>query len=108
MLKHLLKNILQAYGIQGKLFHWIKEFLKERTQSVIVNGVESERTSVLSGIPQGTVLGPLLFVVYINDILDKVKSHGLLFADDAKIYRAITNKEDAKSLPLKKMLNPSH
>ena len=95
---HRLLGKLQAYGIQGKLFHWIKEFLKERTQIVMVNGVESEPTSVLSGIPQGTVLGSLLVVVYINDILDKVKSHGLLFADDAKIYRAITKKEDAKSL----------
>ena len=89
---------LQAYGIQGNLFHWIKEFLKERTQIVMVNGVESEPTSVLSGIPQGTVLGPLLFVVYINDFLDNVESHGLLFADDTKIYRIITKKEDAKSL----------
>ena len=64
----------------------------------MVNGVESEPISVLSGIPQGTVSGPLLFVVYINDILDKVESHCLLFADDAKIYRAITKNEDAKSL----------
>ena len=95
---HRLLGKLQAYGIQGKLFHWIKEFLNERTQIVMVNGVESEPTSVLSGIPQGTVLGSLLAVVYINDSLDKVKSHGLLFADDAKIYRAITKKEDAKSL----------
>ena len=81
-----------------KVSYWIKEFLKERTQIVMVNGVESEPTSGLSGIPQGTVLGPLLFVVYINDILGKFKSHGLLFADDAKIYRAITKQEDAKSL----------
>ena len=95
---HRLLGKLQAYDIQGKLFHWFKEFLKERTQIIMVNGEESEPTSVLSGIPQGTVLGSLLFVVYINDILDKVKSHGLLFADDAKIYRAITKKEDAKSL----------
>ena len=64
----------------------------------MVNCVELEPTSVLSGIPQGTVLGPLLFVVYINDILDNVESHGLLFADDTKIYRVITKKEDAKSL----------
>ena len=95
---HRLLGKLQAYGIQGNLFHWIKEFLNERTQIVMVNGVESEPTSVLSGIPQGTVLGPLLFVVYINDILDNVESHGLLFADDTKIYRVITKKEDAKSL----------
>ena len=87
---HRLLGKLQAYGIQGNLFHWIKEFLKERTQIVMVNGVESEPTSVLSGIPQGTVLGPLLFVVYINDILEDVESHGLLFADDTKIYRVIT------------------
>ena len=53
---------------------------------------------MLSGIPQGTVLGPLLFVLYINDILDSVESEGLLFADDTKIYRAITSKEDAQSL----------
>ena len=53
---------------------------------------------MLSGIPQGTVLGPLLFVLYINDILDNVESEGLLFADDTKIYRAITSKEDAQSL----------
>ena len=95
---HRLLGKLQAYGIQGNLFHWIKEFLRERTQIVMVNGVESEPTSVQSGIPQGTVLGPLLFVVYINNILDNVESHGLLFADDMKIYRVITKKEDAKSL----------
>ena len=95
---HRLRCKLQAYVIQGKLFHWMKEFLKERTQIVMVNGVGIEPTSVLSGIRQGTVLGPLFFVVYINDILDKVETHGLLFADDAKIYRAITKKEDAKSL----------
>ena len=67
---HRLLGKLQAYGIQGNLFHWIKELLNERTQIGMVDGVESEPTSVLSGIPQGTVLGSLLFVVYINDILD--------------------------------------
>ena len=91
---HRLLGKLQAYGIQGKLFHWIKEFLKERTQIAMVNGMESEPTSVLSGVPQG-----LLFVVYINDILDKVKSHGILFADNAKI--------SPQQLLKKKMLNPS-
>ena len=90
-----LLNMILASGTMPK--DW--ELLKlERTQIVMVNGVESEPTSVLSGIPQGTVLGPLLFVVYINDILDNVESHGLLFADDTKIYRVITKKEDTKSL----------
>ena len=87
---------LQAYGIQGKLFHWIKEFLKERTQIVMINGVESEPTSVLSGIPQGTVLGPLLFVVYINDILDKVMA-----------YYSQTMRKYIEQLLKRKMLNPS-
>ena len=53
-----------------------------------------------SGIPQGTVRGPLLFIVYINDILDNVHSEGLLFVDDTKIFRAITKKDDAEALPL--------
>ena len=89
---------LNAFGVQRKLFNWIKEFLCGRTQVVKVSGTQSEDAAVSSGIPQGTVLGPLLFVLYINDILDNVESEGLLFADDTKIYRAITSQEDAQSL----------
>ena len=84
---------LNAFGVQGKLFNWVKEFLCGRTQVVKVNGEQSEAAAVLSGISQGTVLGPLLFVAYINDILDNVESEDLLFADDTKIYRAITSKK---------------
>ena len=90
----LLKK-LEAYGIDGKLLEWITEYLKNRSQVVTVNGESSSAGAVLSGIPQGTVLGPLLFVVYINDILDNIDSEGLLFADDAKIFRTITCKNDA-------------
>ena len=57
-----------AFGVQGKLFNWIRAFLCGRTQVVKVNGGQSEVAAVLSGIPQGIVLGPLLFVVHINDI----------------------------------------
>ena len=63
-----------------------------RSQVVTVNGESSSAGAVLSGIPQGTVLGTLLFVVYINDILDNIDSERLLFADDAKIFRTITCK----------------
>ena len=89
---------LAAYGIKGKLLDWITKFLTDRNQVVVINGTESENARVVSGIPQGTVLGPLLFVIYINDLLDNVKSNGLLFADDTKIFRSITCKEDALSL----------
>ena len=89
---------LSSYGIDGELLTWIAEYLNDRSQIVRVNGESSKSASVLSGIPQGTVLGPLLFVIYINDILDNVDSDGLLFADDAKIFRSILCKEDSLKL----------
>lgn len=89
---------LEAYGIEGDLLNWIKSFLCDRTQEVVVNGCKSEASPVLSGIPQGTVLGPVLFVVYINDLLDNISSDGLMFADDTKIFRRITTYEDAIEL----------
>ena len=89
---------LEAYGIRGKVLKWIEEFLSGREQYVIVNGEKSSSGRVTSGIPQGTVLGPLLFVVYINDILENVTSEGFLFADDTKLFRAITSKNDALHL----------
>ena len=90
--KLLLKKVW-AYGIRGKVYSWIESFLTERTQVVGVNGVYSFIAVVLSGVPQGTVIGPILFLIYIND-LEKCVSHSLLssFADDTRILRAITCK----------------
>ena len=93
-----LINKLKAYGINGDLLNWIKEYLKDRTQVVIINGEKSDIATVISGIPQGTVLGPLLFIIYINDLLDDIESIGFLFADDTKLLREITKKIDALSL----------
>ena len=95
--KRLLTK-LESYGIKGKILDWIRAFLIGRNQSVLVNGELSSSGSVTSGIPQGTVLGPILFVVYINDILENITSDGFLFADDTKIFRAITSRSDALHL----------
>ena len=76
----------------------IKAFLQDRTQEVIVNGSKSGIGMVLSGIPQGTVLGPVLFVIYINDLLDNISSKSLMFADDTKVFRQINSPNDSKQL----------
>ena len=89
---------LKAYGIEESILNWVQAFLEGRTQEVMVNGCRSESESVISGVPQGTVLGPVLFVIYINDLLDNVASHGLMFADDTKIFRRITSYDDANEL----------
>ena len=80
---------LERYGIRGHLLDWIAEFLCNRKMRVVVDGETSDETDVKSGVPQGTVLGPLLFLVHINDLPDCVKSQVRLFADDCLLYRTI-------------------
>ena len=87
---------LESYGISGTVLHWIREYLNDRSQTVLVNGGKSFVAPVISGIPQGTCLGPLLFVVYINDLLDDITSDGYMFADDTKIFRQISSSQDSK------------
>ena len=77
---------LHDYGLRGPALKWVKGFIDNRHQSVIVNGSSSEPTPVSSGVPQGSVLGPLLFLNYINDIPTNVKSKVRLFADDTALY----------------------
>lgn len=85
---------LEKLGISGNLLKWIKDFLSNRLQRVVINGQSSEWTEVTSGVPQGSVLGPLLFIMFVNDLPDQVNSFCKLFADDAKIYKDLQNLED--------------
>ena len=85
---------LQAYGIRGKVLQWIRNFLTDGEQRVVINGVASKTAPVTSGIPQGSVLGPILFLIYVNDLPDFVSSKVKLFADDTKLYREIKNPQD--------------
>ena len=89
---------LKLLGITGKTLSWIKAFLSERQQCVRVENECSTWKKVISGIPQGSVLGPILFVVFINDMPEAVSSMCQLFADDAKIFRGIQSKEDIAAL----------
>ena len=74
-------------GINDKLLFWIKDFLDQRLQHVKIMDNISSSKQVISGIPQGTVLGPILFIMYINDLPDNITSHLFMFADDTKIYK---------------------
>ena len=89
---------LDSYGIHGKLKHWIEKYLRGRKQRVALGGARSAWAPVLSGIPQGSVLGPTLFVIYINDLPDVVESACKLFADDTKLYRQVRNPDDRELL----------
>ena len=89
----LLKK-LQAYGIKGKLLTWIGDFLTVRKQRVLVNGKESSWCNVSSSIPQGSVLDPVLFVVFINDLTDDIDSNVKICAEDTKLYRQVDKLSD--------------
>ena len=89
---------LSGYGIEGRILTWIEAFLTDRRQRVVINDSRSSWADVTSGIPQGSVLGPMLFICYINDMPSSVQSSIYLFADDAKLYRNIASDDDPLAL----------
>ena len=93
-----LKSKLVSCGITGPTGRWIEGFLQSRTHQVVVNGSMSKQCVVTSGVPQGTVLGPLLFLIFINDIENGLESPIRLFADDSILYRKIVTENDSRIL----------
>ena len=90
----ILCHKLKQLGIGGKVGTWIHNFLSDRTQSTTANGASSTMSNVISIVPQGTVLGPILFPIPTADINDNTCSHVSSFADDTRVLLAITNEDD--------------
>ncbi|KAK6188521.1 hypothetical protein SNE40_004681 [Patella caerulea] len=85
---------LENYGVRGNILNWLTSFLKDRHMNVAIEGEHSDSVKVESGVPQGTVLGPLMFLCHINDLPDAVKSTVRLFADDCLLYKTIRSRDD--------------
>ena len=89
---------LDHIGIRGDLLTWIKGFLTNRRQHVVCDGAASDWVKVISGVPQGSILGPLFFLIYINDIGEGLSSQTRLFADDCTVFREICSTQDCSTL----------
>ena len=95
--KRLLRKLV-SHGIEGEVWHWLENWVKWREQRVCIDGSSSDWIKVFSGVPQGSVLKPILFLVYINDVDLEVQNDILKFADDTKLYGVVTNTAQAESM----------
>ena len=94
----LLLHKLKRVGVKGKMGRWIQEFLKNRENQVLVDDQKSLIFFLKSGVPQGSVLGPILFLIYISDISEGLIVEPLVYVDDTKAIRRIDKEEDAEEL----------
>ena len=86
---------LRRIGISGSLLSWFANYFKDRRQRVVLPGASSNWSSINAGVPQGSILGPLLFLIYINDIVENINSSIRLFADDICLYITVDDPTDA-------------
>ena len=90
---------LHQYGFRGNLLTWLESYLHNRSQSVTILGATSSLLPVTSGVPQGSILGPVLFLMYVNSLPDVVRSNQIAaFVDDTKVFKEITSTRDAEQL----------
>eukprot|EP00732_Lithocolla_globosa_P000417 Lithocolla_globosa_v1_NODE_127_length_6020_cov_51.448114.p1 type:complete len:867 gc:universal NODE_127_length_6020_cov_51.448114:3658-1058(-) len=82
---------LKSYGIEGNLLRWLSNFLSDRSQCVILNGETSSRKRITAGVPQGSILSPTLFIVFIDDIVGTVENNLEMFADDTTLHKTVEN-----------------
>ena len=94
--KLLLK--LSQHGVKGNTLYWIRDFLVGRTKAVVLEGESSYEVPVTSGVPQGSVRGPLLFFLYINDLSQSIQAQVKRFADDTAVYLTVGSSDNMETL----------
>ena len=95
---------LKSVGISGELYSLLENYLSGRFQRVILNGQHSSWKPILAGVPQGSILGPLLFLIYINDLPNELKSIVKLLADDTSLFTVVKDKNKSGSILINELL----
>ena len=96
--KLLLHKMKQSFNVSDRAYSWLSSYLSDRFQRVVINGKQSPWIPVLSGVPEGSICGPLLFTCFTADIPQCVKSGCTMYADDVKLYKLVRCEDDARAL----------
>ena len=94
----IIHKLEKSFNLNGNALNWFVSYLSDRRQRVVVNGKTSDWKPVTSGVPEGSILAPLIFSIFINDLPQHIQSNCLMYADDVKIFRKIESPSDGKRL----------